>query len=133
MLLSLLKCKIHRATVTESNLDYLGSLSIDEELIELAGLHEYEEIMVANIANGERLYTYVLKAPRNSRVIGANGAAAHKIKTGDEIIIFSFALYDRRELDDYKPRLVFVDRLNNPVAGPMIEHHADLLETHLEP
>lgn len=128
MLVSLLKCKIHRATVTEADIDYVGSLSIDEELMELAGLLEYEKIMIADVTNGERLYTYVIKAPRESRVIGVNGAAAHKIRVGDQIIIFSFGHYGQDELESYFPRLVFVDRLNNPIPGPSVERHAVVFE-----
>ncbi len=130
MLVSLLKCKIHRATVTEADLEYVGSLSIDEELMELAGLREYEQIMIANLTNGERLHTYVIKAPRNSRIIGVNGAAAHKVRVGDQIIIFSFAHYDHHEFDSYKPSLVFVDRSNNPVPGPVVEQHAEVFESY---
>lgn len=121
---TLLKSKIHGATVTEANLHYVGSLSIDEELVELADLKEYEEVMVADLDSGERLYTYVILADRGSRTIGVNGAAAHKIRKGDRIIIFSFAGYSEEEVEDHRPRLVFVDDSNNPVPGPAKEQHA---------
>ena len=124
MLRSFLKSKIHRATVTEANVDYIGSLSIDEELVELADLREYEEVMVADLDSGERLFTYVILAERGSRTIGLNGAAALKIEKGHKIIIFSFGQYSEEELEDYRPRLVFVDEENNPVPGPDRERHA---------
>ena len=127
MLVSMLKSKIHRATLTEANVDYIGSLSIDEELMELAGLREYEKIMIANVTNGERLHTYTLRAPRNSRVIGANGAAAHRF--GSEIrSSSSHSAIRAAGAGNLPPRLVFVDRLNNPLPGPVVERHAAVLE-----
>ena len=103
-----LRSKIHKATVTEANLDYLGSITIDEDLIERVGLWPYEKVLVVDNTNGERLETYVIIGERNSGIICVNGAAAHKIKVGDEIIIMGFELTD--EL--IKPRNILVDKEN---------------------
>lgn len=91
-----LRSKIHKATVTEANLHYVGSISIDEDLIERSGLEEYEKVLVVDNTNGARLETYVIKGERNSGMIGINGAAAHSIKKGDEIIIMAFQLTEKK-------------------------------------
>ncbi len=127
MLRTFLRSKIHAATVTEANLEYMGSLSIDEDLLDLAGLSEYEQVQIANVTNGERLITYAIKAPRGSRIIGANGAAAHLVREGDKIIIFSYGAYAEKDLRDYKPRLIFVNDNNDPIPGPVKEEHAQVL------
>lgn len=124
MLRNFLRCKIHGATVTEANLDYIGSLAIDEDLMRLAGIEENEVVQVANITNGERLTTYAIKAPAGSRAFGANGAAAHKIRKGDRIIVFAFALCTEAEIETHQPKLVFVDEANQPVEGPERETFA---------
>ena len=126
MLRNFLRSKIHGARVTEANLRYVGSLSIDAELMELAGLEENEVVHLANVSNGERLTTYAIRAPRGSRTISANGAAAHKIHVGDTIIIFAFALMSDEERREFAPDLVFVDAANNPVPGPKTEAHGEL-------
>lgn len=126
MLRSFLRAKIHRATVTEANVDYVGSISIDEELMELANLAENERVEVANLVNGERLSTYVIRAPRGSRTIGINGAAALKVKAGHKVIIFNYAQLEEHEVPGHRPNLVFVDDMNNPVLGPAIEEHAQV-------
>ena len=112
MLRTLLKSKIHRATVTESNLDYVGSLTIDSYLMELADIKEYEQIQVLNVTNGNRLTTYAISGQRNSCVICANGAASHQIKKGDLIIIVSYAQLDEKEIKNFKPKIVHVDKNN---------------------
>ena len=114
MLRTLLKSKIHRATVTESNLDYGGSLTIDSYLMELANIKEYEQIQVLNITNGNRLTTYVISGKRNSGVICANGAASHQIKKGDLVIIVSYAQLNEEEIKNFKPNIVHVDKNNKP-------------------
>ncbi len=121
MLRNFLRSKIHKVTVTEADLNYVGSLGIDEELMRLSGIEDNEVIQIANITNGERLVTYAIRDPEGSRTICANGAAAHKIRVGDEIIIFCFALCTEEEIQHLKPKLVFVDASNNPVAGPSRE------------
>lgn len=126
MLRTFLRSKIHRATVTEAEVDYVGSLSIDEELMELAGLCEHERVDVADLVNGERLSTYVIRAERGSRTIGINGAAALRILKGHKVIIFSYCELSEDEVPDHFPRLVFVDEGNNPVPGPLKEEHAQV-------
>lgn len=121
MLRNFLRCKIHGATVTNASVDYVGSLAIDEELMQLSGIEENEVVHVANLTNGERLTTYAIRAPWGSRAIGSNGAAAHKIRASDRIIIFAFAYYTEAELEKHKPNLVFLDRSNNPLPAPKSE------------
>lgn len=103
-----LRSKIHKATVVESNLNYIGSITIDEKLMELAHIDEYEKVLVVDLTNGNRLETYVIKGKKNSGIIGINGAAAHLIKKNDEIIIMTFQLTDKPK----KPITVLVDKKN---------------------
>jgi aspartate 1-decarboxylase len=112
MQLTLLKCKLHRACVTHSELDYDGSCAIDSELLEMAGIREYEQIQIYNITNGERFTTYAILAEAGSRVISVNGAAAHKADPGDRIIICSYAGMDEKEAADFKPALVYLNEEN---------------------
>jgi aspartate 1-decarboxylase len=126
MLRNFLRSKIHRAIVTEANINYVGSLAIDEELMELSKIRENEVVHVANLTNGERLTTYAIRAPFGSRTICANGAAAHKIRVGDAIIIFAFAYCTEAELQDSKPAIVFVDCKNNPLLGSTREVYAQM-------
>ena len=108
----MLKSKIHRATVTEADLNYEGSLTIDRTLLEAVDLHPYERVMVYNINNGERFDTYAIEGEPGSGVIGLNGAAARKGMVGDLIIIVSFALFSENELADYRPKIVLVNQSN---------------------
>lgn len=112
MQLTLLKCKLHRACVTHAELDYEGSCAIDEELMELAGIREYEQIHIYNIANGERFTTYAIRAAAGSRVISVNGAAAHKAEPGDRVIICAYAQMDEAEAQTFRPSLVYLDEHN---------------------
>ena len=112
MLRSMLKSKIHRATVTDSNLNYEGSLTIDKMLMDEVGLIPFERINVYNINNGERFETYVIEGAADSGVIGLNGAAARKGLVGDLIIIVSYAMFSDDELLDYHPRIVLLDQDN---------------------
>ncbi|MDJ0807846.1 MAG: aspartate 1-decarboxylase [Gammaproteobacteria bacterium] len=112
MQLTILKCKLHRACVTHSELDYEGSCAIDSDLLELAGIREYEQIQIYNIANGERFTTYAIKAEAGSRVISVNGAAAHKASPGDRVIICTYAGLDEQELQHFKPTLVYLNEKN---------------------
>jgi len=107
MILNMLKGKIHRATVTRVELNYEGSCAIDESLLDAAGIVEYEQIHIYNIANGERFVTYAIRADRDSGVVSVNGAAAHKAAPGDLIIIAAYAALDRNELADFAPSLVY--------------------------
>ena len=112
MLRTLVKSKIHRATITEANLNYVGSLSIDEALLEASDIVEYEWVHVWNLNNGERLETYAIKAPRHSGKICANGAAARLLHTGDKVIIASSAQVSPEEIKTFKPKVVLVDDEN---------------------
>jgi aspartate 1-decarboxylase len=109
---TMLKSKIHRATVTHSNLDYEGSCAIDENLLEAADIREYQQIDIYNITNGERFSTYAIRAARGSGTISVNGAAARKAAAGDLVIIASYAVYNEIELERHKPDLVYVDSRN---------------------
>ena len=109
---TMLKSKLHRATVTHSELHYEGSCAIDEALLDAASIHEYEQIQIYNITNGERFTTYAIRAARDSGVISVNGAAAHKADPGDLIIIATYSVYNELELARYAPELVYVDANN---------------------
>jgi len=112
MKIEVLKSKIHRATVTEADIDYVGSITIDETLMEAADIIENEKVHVLNINNGERIETYVLKGKRDSGVICLNGAAARKFLRNDLVIIVSYASMDIEEARSYKPSIVFPDQHN---------------------
>ena len=112
MMRVMLKSKIHRATVTQADLHYVGSIAIDRNLMEAADLLENEQVLIADITNGARLETYVIPAPAGSGVIGINGAAAHMVGQGDLVIIMSFATVDDSEARAMKPRVVHVDECN---------------------
>lgn len=113
MLIEVLKSKIHKASITGANLHYIGSITIDEDLMDAAGLIENEKVHVLNINNGERLETYVIKGKRGSGDICLNGAAARKVIVGDVIIIMSFAIMDSGEAKTFKPKIIFPDTNTN--------------------
>ena len=106
---TLLKSKIHRATVTDADLHYLGSMTLDPELIEAADLKVHEKVEIYNITNGERFATYVIEGERGAGEVVLNGAAAHKASAGDLVIICSYAEYEEAELEAHRPRVLFVD------------------------
>jgi aspartate 1-decarboxylase len=112
MFLTLLKSKLHRACVTHAELDYEGSCAIDGDLLDLSGIREYEQIHIYNVANGERFTTYAIRAESGSKVISINGAAAHKAKPGDRIIICSYVGLTTQEAAIHKPILVYLDEIN---------------------
>jgi aspartate 1-decarboxylase len=112
MHIEVLKSKIHRATLTQSNLHYIGSIGIDEDLMEAANLIENEKVHIYNINNGERLETYVIKGERGSGTITLNGAAARKAAVGDKIIIVSYASIDFEKAKTFKPIIIFPDGKN---------------------
>jgi aspartate 1-decarboxylase len=114
MLLTVLKSKLHRAVVTETDIDYVGSITIDDDLMKASGIREYEQVHVWNITNGSRIITYALSGPAGSGVICLNGAGAHLNRTGDRVIIGSFAVMEESELSHYKPTIVLV-RENNTI------------------
>ncbi|MFA8299034.1 MAG: aspartate 1-decarboxylase [Hyphomicrobiales bacterium] len=107
MNIEVLKSKIHRATVTQADLNYIGSISIDEDLMDAANLIENEKVSVLDINNGERLDTYVIKGERGSGIISLNGAAARKVAPGDLVIIVSYAMMDFEEAKTFKPNVIF--------------------------
>jgi aspartate 1-decarboxylase len=109
---NMLKSKIHRATITDADLNYEGSLTIDKELLDAVDLHPYERVMVYNINNGERFDTYAIEGEPGSGVIGLNGAAARKGLIGDQIIIVGYALFSEDELNDFSPKIVLLNRSN---------------------
>ena len=113
MLIEVIKSKIHKVTITGANLNYIGSITIDEDLIDAANLIENEKVHVLNLNNGERLETYVIKGERGSGEICLNGAAARKVIPGDIIIIMSFALMDFQEAKSFKPTIIFPDTKTN--------------------
>lgn len=110
---TMLKAKLHRARVTHAELDYEGSCAIDGELLDLAGILEYEQIQIYNVTNGERFTTYAIRAEEGSRMISVNGAAAHKAAAGDILIICTYATYNASELLNFKPRLVYCNPDNS--------------------
>ncbi len=112
MTIEVLKSKIHRATVTEADLNYIGSITIDEDLMEAANLIEFEKVSVYDITNGNRLDTYVIKGERKSGVICLNGAAARKVAVGDNVIIVSYAAMDFEEAKNFHPHIIFPDENN---------------------
>lgn len=127
MNLRMFKSKIHRATVTHADLDYEGSVTIDAELLEAAGILPYEEVHIWNVTNGSRLSTYALSGPRGSRAICVNGAAAHLTKPGDLVILATFGQMTEEEAREFVPTVVRVDENNEPladdspeVAGPIL-------------
>lgn len=113
MQIEVVKSKIHNVSVTEANLNYIGSISIDEDLMDAANIIENEKVQVVNINNGERLETYVIKGERGTGSICLNGAAARKVVVGDVVIIISYASMDPGEASSFKPRIVFPDTNTN--------------------
>ncbi|GEM33733.1 MULTISPECIES: aspartate 1-decarboxylase [Nocardia] len=115
MLRTMMKSKIHRATVTHADLHYVGSVTVDQDLLDAADLLEGEQVCIVDIDNGARLETYVIAGERGSGVIGINGAAAHLVHPGDLVILIAYGQMDEQELRDYDPKVVFVDDRNRPV------------------
>lgn len=115
MMTNMLKAKLHLAAVTQAELHYDGSCAIDEDLIEAAGMREFERIDIYNVTNGERFTTYIIKGERGSKMISMNGAAARKVHVGDRVIIATYGMFSDAELEDYKPDLVYLDETNNIV------------------
>lgn len=112
MMRRMLKSKIHRATVTDANVEYEGSITIDAALMDAADIAQFEEVHIWNIANGERLVTYAIPGDKNSGIVCINGAAARRVHKGDTIIISAYAIFNKEELAGFRPRLVFVSSQN---------------------
>lgn len=126
MFREMMKSKIHRATVTEANLNYVGSITIDEELMEQADILPNEKVQIVNNNNGARLETYVITGKRHSGVICLNGAAARLVQPGDNVIIISYATMTNEEAKSYEPKVVFVNERNQPVEVAKEELHATI-------
>src|SRR5690554_2108732 len=122
MLIHRFKSKIHRAVVTEANLNYVGSITIDEALMEAADILPHEKVHVVNNNNGARLETYVIPGPRDSGVICLNGAAARLVQPGDVVIIITYAQFSRDEAREHQPTVVLVDE-KNKIVKTMVEKH----------
>ncbi|MCI9582944.1 aspartate 1-decarboxylase [Clostridiaceae bacterium] len=132
MNITMLKGKIHRATVSEARLDYVGSITVDETLMEAAEIREYEQVQIVDIDNGQRFETYVIAGEKDSGLICLNGAAARMVQVGDKIIIMSYAGMTPGEADGHAPKVVFVDGENRIARVTSYERHgrlADMEET----
>ncbi len=123
MLVNMLKGKIHRATVVQAELDYVGSITVDEELLNASGIYEYEKVQVVDVNNGNRFETYTIAGERDSGLICLNGAAARKVQTGDKIIIMAYAMMDEDEVQTHSPKVVFVDDHNKILRTTNYEKH----------
>lgn len=128
MTVTMLAGKIHRATVTQADLDYVGSITIDEDLLDAAHILEYQRVEIANLANGERFATYTIAGERGSGIICLNGAAAHCATPGDKIIIMAYAELEPAEAKAAKPAVVFVDDDNKPTRVIDYEKHGLLAD-----
>lgn len=126
MQITMLKSKIHRATVTQAELDYVGSVTIDEALLEAADIYEYEKVEIADIDNGNRFATYTIAGERGSGIICLNGAAARCVNTGDKVIIMAYANMTPEEKAEFSPTVVFVDEDNRPTKITHYETHGKL-------
>ena len=126
MMLTMLKGKIHRATVTQADVDYVGSITIDSTLMEAAGILEYERVQVADVERGTRLETYVIAGEAGSGIICLNGAAAHLVDVGDKVIIMCYAQMDEEEARAAQPHVVFVDEHNRIARTTRYEKHGRL-------
>ena len=128
MTLERLKSKIHRATVTQAELNYVGSITIDESLMEAAGIIEYEKVQIADVDNGARFETYVIAGEAGSGIICLNGAAARMVSTGDKVIIMSYAQMQPQEVKENPPKVVFVDENNQITSVTRYEKHGVLMQ-----
>jgi len=126
MLLTMFKSKIHRATVTEANLNYVGSITIDEDLLDAAGILTGEKVQIVNNNNGERLETYTIPGERGSGVICLNGAAARRVQPGDTVIIIAYCMIEAEEAKTFKPNVVILDVNNRIVDLEYQEKHGDV-------
>lgn len=126
MFRTIFKSKLHRATVTEANLNYVGSITIDEDLMDAADILINEKVQIVNNNNGARLETYVIPGERGSGVICLNGAAARLVQPGDKVIIITYAIMDQQEISDFKPTVVFVDDNNKILEIKSAEKHGEI-------
>jgi aspartate 1-decarboxylase len=126
MFRTMMKSKIHRATVTEANLNYVGSITIDEDIIELVDMYVNEKVQIVNNNNGARLETYIIAGPRGSGVFCLNGAAARLVHPGDSIIVISYALMSDEEAKNYQPKVAIMDANNKVMRTVQVEPHSTI-------
>ena len=126
MQLTMLKGKIHRAVVKQAELNYVGSITIDPELMEAAGILEYEQVQIVDVENGNRFETYTIDGEPGSGMICLNGAAARQVQVGDHVIIMAYCQMDAKETADHKPKVVFVDEENHISRVSNYEKHGQL-------
>lgn len=126
MFVNIMKSKIHRARVTEANLNYVGSITIDEDLMDTADIMKNEKVQIVNNNNGNRFETYVIPGERGSGVICLNGAAARLVQLGDTIIIISYGMFEKNEAKQFNPTIVFVDENNKVVEIKGEEKHGEI-------
>ena len=126
MTLEMLKSKIHRATVTQAELNYVGSITIDPKLMEAAGILEYEQVQIVDVENGNRFETYTIDGEPGSGMICLNGAAARQVQVGDHVIIMAYCQMDTNEAKEHKPKVVFVDEDNHISRVSNYEKHGQL-------
>jgi len=127
MLISIMKSKLHRATVTEANLNYVGSITIDKDLLEQAGIYTGEKVQIVNINNGERFETYTIDGERSSGIICLNGAAARLVQPGDKVIIVAYAMVEPKELEEFKPQVLVLDDNNKIINIKHNEQHGHII------
>ena len=126
MTITMLKAKIHRATVTQAELDYVGSITVDTELLEQSGILEYEKVQIVDVNNGSRFETYTIAGERGSGVMCLHGAAARMVQTGDKIILMSYAQVTPEEAKEMKPKVLFVDESNKITQITNYEKHGEI-------
>ena len=126
MTITMLKAKIHRATVTQAALNYVGSITVDEALLEESGILEYEKVQIVDVENGARFETYTIAGERGSGVMCLNGAAARMVRPGDKIILMAYAQVTPEEAEELKPRVLFVDDKNQVTKITSYEKHGEI-------
>ena len=126
MTITMLKAKIHRATVTQAELDYVGSITVDVDLLEQAGILEYEKVQIVDVNNGSRFETYTIAGERGSGVMCLNGAAARMVQTGDKIILMAYAQVTPEEASELRPTVLFVDEKNKVTKVTNYEKHGEI-------
>lgn len=126
MTISMLKAKIHRATVTQAELDYVGSITVDMDLLEQAGIFEYEKVQIVDVNNGSRFETYTIAGERGSGVMCLNGAAARMVQTGDKIILMAYTQVTPKEAKELRPTVLFVDEKNHVTKVTNYEKHGEI-------
>ncbi|MDY6038751.1 MAG: aspartate 1-decarboxylase [Eubacterium sp.] len=126
MKVEMLQAKIHRASVTQAELHYVGSITVDEALLEASGIREYQKVQIVDVDNGNRFETYTIAGEKGSGVICLNGAAARCVSVGDKVIIMAYSSYDESELTEYSPKVIFVDDENQIERITSYEKHGEL-------